>query len=155
MTTKYVAGLLFSEDRNRVALILKRHGPPALIGKWNAIGGKRIDNHDLGIPDESAAAAMWREFAEEAGVYIKNWVPFLILRSKGSNPDRQVHFFHAFDTEKLGQVRTMESEAVMVWHLDQLPVVVSGLSWIIPMALSHKEQHVHIYEVIEKDTFAA
>ena len=149
---KYVAGFLFDDDRTKVALILKNHGPAVLVGKWNAIGGKRIDNHDLGLPDESSAAAMYREFAEEAGVYVEAWQPFLILRSR--TPVWQVDFFHAFDSKKLAQVRTMESESVMVWHLDELPVVVSNLAWIIPMALTHRDQHVHVYECIEKDTFA-
>jgi hypothetical protein len=49
----------------------------------------------------------------------------------------------------------VESESVMVWHLDELPDVVSNLAWIIPMALTHQSQHVWVYEVIEKDTFSA
>ncbi len=150
---KYVAGFLFDEDRNHVALILKNRGPAVLVGKWNAIGGKRT-TMSAGQTD-SSPAAMWREFMEEAGVDIHNWEPFLILRAKGANPEWQVDFFHAFDTAKLAQVKTMESESVMVWHLDELPVVVPNLNWIIPMALSHKNEHVYIYEVIEKDTFAA
>jgi 8-oxo-dGTP pyrophosphatase MutT (NUDIX family) len=150
---KYVAGLLFDEDRNKVALILKNHGPAAVVGKWNGIGGKR-STMSAG-QTESAPAAMWREFFEEAGVDVQNWEPFLILRARGENPEWQVDFFHAFDSEKLAKVRTIESEAVMVWHLDELPVVVPNLTWIIPMALSHKNEHVFVYEVIEKDTFAA
>jgi 8-oxo-dGTP pyrophosphatase MutT (NUDIX family) len=149
---KYVAGLLFEEERNRVALILKNRGPAAVVGKWNAIGGKRTTMSAGQL--ESPAAAMWREFLEEAGVDVQSWEPFLILRAKGNNPEWQVDFFHAFDTAKLANVRTMESESVMVWHLDELPVVVPNLNWIIPMALSHKNEHVWVYEVIEKDTFS-
>jgi 8-oxo-dGTP pyrophosphatase MutT (NUDIX family) len=150
---KYVAGLLFDDERNKVALILKNHGPDAVVGKWHAIGGKR-STMSAG-QTESADAAMWREFLEEAGVDVPSWRPFLILRAKGSAPEWQVDFFHAFDTEKLNQVRTMETESVMIWHLDELPVTVSNLAWIIPMALTHQSQHVHVYEVIEKDIFAA
>ena len=150
---KYVAGLLFDEDRNKVALILKNHGPAAVLGKWNGIGGKRSTGSARQL--ESASAAMWREFLEEAGVDIQSWEPFLILRARGENPEWQVDFFHAFDTAKLGQVKTMESESVMVWNIDELPVVVPNLTWIIPMALSHKNEHVWVYEVIEKETFAA
>lgn len=150
---KYVAGFLFDEDRNRVALILKNHGPASVVGKWNAIGGKRSTASAGQL--ESAPAAMWREFIEEAGVDIQNWRPFLILRAKGKKPEWQVDFFHAFDTVKLGEVKTMESESVMVWDIDELPDIVSNLAWIIPMALTHQSQHVHVYEVIEKDIFAA
>jgi ADP-ribose pyrophosphatase YjhB (NUDIX family) len=153
MMAKYVAGFLFDEDRNRVALILKNHGPAAVVDKWNAIGGKRTTMSAGQL--ESPAAAMWREFLEEAGVDVQGWQPFLILRAKGEKPEWQVDFFHAFDTEKLSQVRTMETESVMVWNLDELPVVVSNLAWIIPMALTHQSQHVHVYEVIEKNIFAA
>jgi 8-oxo-dGTP pyrophosphatase MutT (NUDIX family) len=146
---KYVAGLLFDEDRNRVALILKNHGPAAVVGHWNAIGGKRSTASAGQL--ESSAAAMWREFIEEAGVDIQSWEPFLILRAKGDNPEWQVDFFHAFDYAKLGEVKTMESESVMVWHLDELTNIVSNLAWIIPMALTHKSQHVHVYECIHAD----
>lgn len=147
--TKYVAGLLFDDDCSKVALILKNHGPSAVIGKWNGIGGKRGTGSAGQL--ESSSSAMFREFLEEAGVSVQKWEPFLILRAKGDNPEWQVDFFHAFDTVSLGQVRTMESEAVMIWNLDQLPVIVPNLRWIIPMALGHKEDHVWIYEVIEKE----
>ena len=149
---KYVAGFLFDEDRKRVALILKNHGPASVVDKWNAIGGKRT-TMSAG-KWEDPAAAMRREFLEEAGVDVQSWQPFLILRAKGIAPEWQVDFFHAFDTEKLAQVRTMEAEPVMIWHLDELPVVVSNLAWIIPMAITHRCQLVHIYEVIEKEVFA-
>ncbi len=150
---KYVAGFLFDENRERVALILKKRGPSAVVGKWNAIGGKRTTMSAGQL--ESAASAMWREFLEETGVSVETWEPFLILRARGEEPEWQVDFFHAFDAEKLAHVTTVEDEAVMVWHLDELPVVVSNLAWIIPMALTHRQQHVHVYEVIEKDSFAA
>jgi hypothetical protein len=79
----------------------------------------------------------------------------LILRAKGPNPDWQVDFFHAFDNEKLAQVKTIEPESVMAWHLDELRVTVPNLYWIVPMAFSHKNDHVGVNEVIEKETFAA
>jgi ADP-ribose pyrophosphatase YjhB (NUDIX family) len=153
---KYVAGFLFDDTRQKVALILKNHGPAAIVGKWNAIGGKRVDNSDLGVPDESATQAMWREFKEEAGVYVENWELFLILKSnRHAVPEWQVDFFCAFDSKKLSCVHTIESEAVMIWNLEELPVIVPNLAWIIPMALNHKNEHIWVYEVTEKETFAA
>ncbi|MCE5309665.1 MAG: NUDIX domain-containing protein [Acidobacteriales bacterium] len=146
--TKYVAGFLFSDDRQRVALIHKNHGPAVLVGKWNAIGGKR-NLGAPGLPDESADAAMWREFLEETGVGVA-WTPFLRLRGK----DWQVDFFHAFCSLDLANVRTMESEEVRVFDIENLPKVVPNLRWIIPMALGHEDDHVWVYEVIEKETFA-
>jgi 8-oxo-dGTP pyrophosphatase MutT (NUDIX family) len=146
--TKYVAGFLFSSDRSKVALIHKTHGPGCVVGKWNAIGGKNKPG-EPGLPDESGSAAMFREFEEEGGVAV-GWT--LFLRLLGS--DWIVEFYHAFDTMKLEAVRTIESEEVRIFPVDQLPTVVPNLRWIIPMALGHENDHVWVYEVREKETFA-
>ena len=85
---RYVAGLLFSENGTRVALILKNHGPVGVIGRWNAVGGKR-QWEDWSKPGtfhvgwangyEPAHAAMTREFKEETGVTVDSWRSFLTL----------------------------------------------------------------------------
>ncbi|UWZ84633.1 NUDIX hydrolase [Occallatibacter riparius] len=148
---KYVAGLLFDEDCKKVALVLKNHGPSAIVGKWNAIGGKRIDSTNLGLGFESGPAAMYREFLEETGVEVRDWSLFLRLQGD----QWEVEFYHAFDTAKQSQVRTMESEQIMVWPIDdEHPVWVPNLNWIIPMALGHTEDHVWVYDVMEKETMA-
>lgn len=146
--TKYVAGLLFDDERTRVALIHKTHGPAVLVGKWNAIGGKN-QVRPAPLPPESSDAAMWREFLEEAGVQV-SWTLFLRLKGR----DWQVDFYHAFDTAKIEAVRTMEGEDVGVFALDNLPEIVPNLRWIIPMALGHEDDHVWVYEVREAETFA-
>lgn len=148
---KYVAGFLFDEDGDRVALILKNRGTYSVTGKWNAIGGKR--NMMATGQIENSTVAMQREFIEETGVDVQDWQPFLLLRPKRNNPEWQVDFFHAFNTKKLSQVKTMESELVMIWNLNKLPDVVSNLKWIIPMAFIHHNQHAYIYDVIEKDIY--
>ena len=140
---KYVAGFLFNEERSAVALIHKTKGPSCIVGKWNAIGGKRET-------DESSDADMWREFQEEAGVAVKGWVPFLNLRGAGW----MVDFYHAFSSDALAQVHTCEGEIVEVFRLDALPGVVHNLRWIIPMALSHEDDHVWVYGVTEKEAVA-
>ena len=106
MFQKYVAGFLFDSNRRRVALVHKTHGPAAIVGHWNAIGGK-VKPGEPGLPDESSDAAMWREFMEETGVDV-SWTIFLHL----SGPGWQVDFYHAFDSDKLSQVRKMEEEDV-------------------------------------------
>jgi 8-oxo-dGTP pyrophosphatase MutT (NUDIX family) len=146
---KYVAGFLFNDERSSVALIHKTHGPACMVGKWNAIGGKR-KRGEPGLPDESSYAAMWREFQEEAGVAVKGWTPFLKLKGPGWSVD----FFHAFSSLDLMQVHTCEGEKVDVFHVDALPETVPNLNWIIPMALGHEDDHVWVYEVTEKETFA-
>ena len=149
---KYVAGFLFDEERTKVALVLKNHGPAAIVGKWNAIGGKRIDSTDLSLGFESGTAAMYREFLEETGVEVRDCTLFLRLRGEGW----EVEFYHSFSGEKQKLVRTMETESIMVWEIDEThPVWVPNLNWIIPMALGHANDHVQVYEVIEKETIAA
>jgi 8-oxo-dGTP pyrophosphatase MutT (NUDIX family) len=148
MERKYVAGFLFRDERDEVALIHKTHGPDCVIGKWNAIGGK-IRKGEPGLPDESSAAAMWREFMEEAGVDV-SWTLFLTLRGPGWSVD----FYHAFSSVALSKIRTCEAETVMSFHLSMMPETVPNLKWIIPMALGHEDDHVWVYDVIEKETFA-
>ena len=148
-TVKYVAGFLFNDDASAVALIHKTHGPDCMIGKWNAIGGK-VKRGAPGMPDESSAAAMWREFQEEAGADVR-WTLFLTLKGQGWKVD----FYHAFSSEALSLARTREVETVAVFPIDSLPETVPNLKWIIPMALGHQNDHVWVYEVTEKETFAA
>lgn len=148
MSDKYVAGFLFDSARERVALIHKTHGPSAVVGKWNAIGGKRKPG-EPGLPEESSDAAMWREFIEEAGVPVE-WTLFLRLRG----PGWEVDFFHAFDSAKLAEVRQREAEEVATFAVSSLPKVVPNLRWIIPMALGHENDHVWVYDVREAETFA-
>lgn len=147
-TVKYVAGLLFDTDAQRVALVEKKHGPAVLLGKWNAIGGRIIPG-EPGLPDESSTAAIYREFHEEAGVYVR-WTLFLELIGVGWSVD----FYHAFSTQQLANVKTCEDEIIKVWPLLDLPEIVPNLRWIIPMALGHEDDHVWVYAVREKETFS-
>ncbi len=146
---KYVAGFLFNDERNGVALIHKTRGPGCMVGKWNAIGGK-IKRGAPGLPDESSDAAMWREFHEEAGVSVTSWTLFLRLKGPGWSVD----FYHAFSTKALAEVHTCEAEEVSTFPIWSLPETVPNLRWIIPMALGHEDDHVWVYEVTEKETFA-
>lgn len=145
---EYVAGLLFDDDFTRVALILKNHGPANLLGKWNAIGGK-VDAGEL------PGHAMYREFAEETGVHIGSgdWCKFLVLHSNTeTQPPWTVHFYYAADSEWLAQVRTMTDEEVSTWTLAMLtPRVAPNLKWILPMALHHRQDHVEVYDVTERE----
>jgi 8-oxo-dGTP pyrophosphatase MutT (NUDIX family) len=149
MIQKYVAGFLFDDAKAHVALIHKTHGPDAIVGKWNAIGGKLSTALD-GQP-ESSDAAMGREFNEEAGVSVTNWTLFLQL----SGQDWEVDFYHAFNTLKLNQVKTAMEEEIIIFPLTNLPEVVPDLRWILPMALGHRDDRVWVCKVIEKETFSA
>jgi len=124
---RYVAGLLFDADADRVALVRKNR-PAWQAGKLNAIGGK-IE------PGETALAAMVREFGEETGVVLPGeaWRPVAIL----SGPDFEVHFFAAFD-DVIGAVRTVEDEEIVVTTTAEAMVdaaLIPNLRVIIPIAL--------------------
>jgi 8-oxo-dGTP pyrophosphatase MutT (NUDIX family) len=147
MMMKYVAGCCFSSDGERVALIHKEHGPEAVVGRWNAIGGKILTEQN-----EEANVAMRREFLEETGTDVTAWTLFLVLKGIGW----QVSFFHIFSSELLSTVRTAEREVVDVFPVREVLSevnVVPNLRWIIPMALGHEKDHVLVYEVTEKETF--
>ena len=145
---KYVAGFLFDKEKTKVALVLKNRGPASVVGKWNAIGGKCIDNRYLGQGFENGLDAVRREFLEETGVEVNSWNLFMRLRGD----EWEVEFYHAFDTEKQQQVCPMESEPIMVWPIQQKhPDWVPDLNWIIPKALTHNEDHIQVYEVIRKE----
>ena len=119
--TEYVAGLLYSDDGLRVALILKNR-PEWQAGHYNAIGGK-IE------PGETSFDAMKREFIEEAGVDI-DWD----LRITLEGPHYKVHFFSCHNTEALGYLGTMTDEIVEVVEAYNLPPnIIPNLWWIVPM----------------------
>lgn len=65
-------------------------------------------------------------------------------------------FFHAFNSELLSTVRTVEREVVSIFPVREVLSeldVVPNLRWIIPMALGHEKDHVRVYEVTEKEIF--
>jgi len=118
---EYVAGLLFSDEGDRVALILKNR-PAWQAGSYNAIGGK-IE------PGETSFMAMKREFIEEAGVDI-DWD----LRITLQGPDYKVHFFSCYNSEAMTYLRTCTDEIVEVVETYNLPEnVIPNLWWIVPM----------------------
>lgn len=122
---EYVAGLLFSEDAREVALIRKLK-PAWQAGRLNAIGGK-IE------PGETPAAAMAREFDEEAGVSGLAWEPVAVLYGEFG----AVHFF-ACRSAEFWHVRTMEAEAVERWPVASAlasPDLIPNLRVVVAIAL--------------------
>lgn len=123
--TRYSAGLLFSLDGDRVALVRKKK-PAWQAGKLNAIGGK-IE------PGESPHDCMVREFLEEAGVYFTCWSPLAVL----TGADFECHFFTA-RSRLVDHATTMEEEEIVVvprlWALSD-PTLIPNLRVLIPLAL--------------------
>lgn len=126
----YACGFLLSRDGKRVALLRKKHGPESLIGRLNGIGGKIEEDKQ-----ETALAAMTREFKEEAGVEIKTWKLFCQYEI----PELAKVFF--FKVRLDVEIKTMTDEEVFwvevseiskLWLEDKLAPQVE---WLVPMAL--------------------
>lgn len=121
---QYVAGLLFDDNAEHVALVLKNR-PAWQAGNFNAIGGK-IE------PGEGPSDAMIREFAEEAGVEI-DWMFQFVLSRPG---EYEVYFFAAFSTEALDAVVTVEDEPIVICDpLNLPPNTIFNIRWIIPLIM--------------------
>jgi 8-oxo-dGTP diphosphatase len=134
---EYVAGFLFDSNRKIVALIQKNR-PAWQAGRWNAIGGKVEQG-------ETPDSAMRREFQEETGVDIDRWRRFVTLTDARG---WRVHFFRAFgDTTAIKQT---SDEVPGVFYVNDLPLVIPNLYWLIPMAFSMDEERCQEFTVIER-----
>lgn len=120
---RYVVGLLFNEGRYDLVLIHKTHGPKCVVGRWNGVGG-HIE------PNEEPIEAMVREFHEEAGVRTQghDWEPVAELNSGVA----QVYFYVCENEGYFMDAITCTEEEVAVFPVDQLPQVVTNLTWMIP-----------------------
>jgi 8-oxo-dGTP diphosphatase len=119
----YVAGFCL-DVTGRVALVRKAR-PEWQAGLLNAVGGK-VE------PGESAAAAMRREFVEEAGVELV-WDHIVELVFPGGRVD----FFRCLvDPEVMDRVSTCTDEPIEVLHIDDVSRhdVVANLRWLLPFA---------------------
>lgn len=130
--TKYVAGFLFDETCEGVALIEKQK-PEWQKGLFNGIGGKVEDG-------ETYEEAMEREFEEETGVTIfKDEWKFLC---EISGKDYTVKFYYGI-TDKLANCATMEGEKVLIISPEDLHnwKVIDNLRWLIPLAIDRITQY--------------
>lgn len=138
---KYVAGFLFSFNRDRIVLIRKER-PAWQKGLLNGIGGHIEEG-------ETPLQAMQREYKEEAELEVDPWREFLVLHGK----DWQVHFFRAFSTElpKMGELPQLTDEVIDVYQISKLnkfpeTKTIPNLRWIIPLALDIKIQNAIAYD---------
>lgn len=124
----YVVGLVFNPEQDHVVLIHKNHGPEAVVGKWNGVGGK-VEH------GEKLVDAMVREFQEEAGVV----VPAVLWKFVGTiTPDigrpiydqSQIHFFTAVGD--ISEVKTETDEEIRVFETDMLPDnTMPNIKWMV------------------------
>jgi 8-oxo-dGTP pyrophosphatase MutT (NUDIX family) len=121
---RYVAGFLFDESLQHVALILK-HKPDWLAGTYNGIGGK-VE------PGEDWLEAMIREFEEETGVRVEHWTHTVTLQ----NDLFECRFFMA-RSNGVFQVKTQENEPISIHKVADVPTLptVPNVQWLVPLQL--------------------
>lgn len=143
MKNRYVAGFLFSEHLEQVALVEKQR-PAWQQGKLNAIGGKI----ELG---ETPDLAMRREFAEETGMLVEDWTLFAVL---GDEDNFRVYFY----TSKgdLSKIEQKEDEAKLIISVEKVLLkqfeVIVNLRWLIPLAINRLTgvDTTNYFEITEK-----
>lgn len=138
----YVAGFLFNDNGNRVVLIEKER-PEWQRGKFNGIGGHIEEG-------ETPEQAMRREFKEETGVDLEGWKRYVTLKGQ-SDVEWEVHFFAAFNTRAFLGVEHVSDERPYYFALDEINTepVIPNLRWLIPMALSMKNENAAGFVVEE------
>ena len=131
MKMKYVAGFMYSEDEQQVALI-KKIKPDWQKGLLNGIGGK-IEK------GENPMDAMIREFKEETGydsLYIDfTWRCFCILEARWGT----VHFFRV--NGDLSRLKTMEEEEVGIYNVRDIYNLktIPNLNWLVPLGIDERQ----------------
>lgn len=125
----YVVGLMFSEDRLKVALI-KKQRPSWQQGRLNGIGGK-IE------PNETADQCMRREFLEETGYNNPHWEPVASMYVREDlDVLASVTFYRSFGD--LSLLKTTTDEKILICDvvsINSLPII-DNLKFIIPMCLN-------------------
>lgn len=124
---EYVLGFLYSENKQKVVLILKTK-PTWQAGLFNGVGGKIEAGEE---PED----AMVREFEEETGMHVPKeyWQKCIYHYNFLENPLR-MHVFRAFGD--VTQVKTVEEEEVHIVDVNSLPKnKIPNLEWIIPFML--------------------
>jgi len=123
----YVLGFAFDAKKEKVVLIKKTRGPAELLGKLNGVGGKIEPRGsaprsaaEWNALFEPPAEAMVREFLEETGVAI----PDFLWNFKGqfSGPGYNVKVF-AVCSDEILKAQTMEDEQVIIVRLRALPIL--------------------------------
>ncbi len=126
MAKEYVVGFLFDAPKEFVVMIQKNR-PAWQAGFLNGPGGS-IE------PGETPEQAMQREFQEEAGVTISNWLAFAKLETDNV----VVHFFTAHRNANLPNPSPTDEE--VSWYNiygitgADLPVL-ENIKFLVPMAL--------------------
>lgn len=130
---QYSIGFMFTKTMRQVLLILKGHGPKCVVGRWNGIGGHRMDG-------ETPLQCQIREFHEETGVLTseKDWHPFTRLEGD----DFIVHCFWGISDYAVLNAKTVTDEQIAIFntqatgvqHIYNIPLA-PNLKWMIPFLM--------------------
>jgi len=135
--TFYVAGLLISKDKTKVALIQKNR-PSWQAGKLNGIGG-HVES------DEDPLVAMHREFEEETGVKRNSigWRYFSTLLGKNYHVD----WYKAFGD---WDIKTTTDETVSWVAIDDVlncrVNIIPNIRWLLLLALDADSVTAMVYD---------
>lgn len=130
---RYCCGFIFNHDMTKVILI-KKNRPNWQKGYLNGIGGHLL-------PGEGGKQGMARECLQETGLDIPDycWDSLASISGKDDNGDRYIcWFYYSVNIGKvLNKAKTKTDEGV--WEIDltmrRKMKIVSGLEWLIPLAI--------------------
>lgn len=146
----YVLGFAFTKDHEGVLLIHKSK-PKEQVGLLNGIGGK------VEPTDTTSYDAMVREFLEETGLRINDWLKFATLHT----PNVTMECFRT-SSELLYMAHQTEQEPVMIHAVTRVlrescgeakHRYIPNLRWLIPMAMQ-RVPLVHIHLQYAQDAHA-
>ena len=139
---RFVLGFLFDQQKKNFIGIIKTH-PEWMKGKINGVGGRINEG-------ESIADAMQREFLEETGSSIHQW----IVRGEMCCPDSHVYLLScvARTPKEFLFVHSMTEEEVCYISAEELPYekILPNLAWIVPLLL---DDDVTYFQIEDKTTF--
>lgn len=134
----FVAGFCF-DPAGRVLLVRKRR-PAWQAGRLNGVGGKVESG-------ETPAAAMRREFAEEAGLDLPGWDRFAAV----SFSHGRVEFFRLFVTAEMFAAAHACTDEPLEAHrwvdLVASAEVIPNLSWLLPLAAYRHDRYEPVLAV--------
>jgi 8-oxo-dGTP pyrophosphatase MutT (NUDIX family) len=138
-TKYYVLGFAFFMEY--VILIHKKRGPAPVVDKLNGIGGR------IEPTDQSAHAAMVREFHEETGLITAalHWRKFATMNVPSYNA-----VIHCFSHHMNGMpVPIQMTDEPIAWYkMKDIPKLntVPNLRWLVPMAADPQDISATIYD---------
>jgi 8-oxo-dGTP diphosphatase len=140
--TQYVCGFLFDSIDHPFGrvLLIKKLRPDYQAGWLNGVGGKMQHG-------EQPVQAMIREFKQETGLLITDWIYFCQMRYINK---ATIHFFYAQGDIDSARSQTDEELQIMgVSSMLNVWCIVPDLRWLVPMALRMKEEPCKYLEVVK------